>query len=86
MACAWAWPERSPYVQPPRAALPRGGVAVRPDVELWGSLRLIRPWSRPQLFITSAEHSASTCAWEGGPLREEPPGRVQPRPDTWLAR
>ena len=34
----------------------------------------------------STEHGASTGTWEGGPLREEPPGRVQPRPDTWLAR
>ena len=27
-----------------------------------GFLRLARPWGRPQLFITSAEHSASACA------------------------
>ena len=30
--------------------------------------------------------SASAWAWDGGPLREEPPGHVQRRPDTWLAR
>ena len=34
----------------------------------------------------SAEHGASTGTWEPPPLREEPPGHVQPRPDTWLAR
>ena len=61
-AYAWAWPERSPHAQPPRATLLRGGVAMRPDTELGGSLRLIGPWGRPQLFITSAEHSASALA------------------------
>ena len=35
VACTWVWPERSPRAQPPRAALPRGGVAVRLDAELW---------------------------------------------------
>ena len=34
---------------------------MRQDTELWGSLRLVRSWGRPQLFITSAEHSASPC-------------------------
>ena len=34
----------------------------------------------------STEHGASTSTWEGGPLREEPPGNVQPRSDTWLAQ
>ena len=80
---------------------------MRPDTELKGSLRLMWPWGRPQLFITSAEHSASAlarayplldrvdcqrgawcfhwCVGEGS-LRVEPLGRVQPRPDTWLAR
>ena len=43
VAYAWAGPERSPRAQPPRAALLRGGVAMRPDTEPGGSLRLIRP-------------------------------------------
>ena len=53
-------------VQPPCPApsrdSPEGGCSMRPDTELKGSLRLIRPWVRPQLFITSAEHSASALA------------------------
>ena len=27
-----------------------------------GSLRLVRPWGRPQLFITSREQSSFACA------------------------
>ena len=78
---------------------------MRPDTELWGSLRLIRPWDalsylsparsialpyvyghRRSSAVSSAstEHGASTGTWEGG-LWEEPPRRVQPCPDTWLA-
>ena len=34
----------------------------------------------------SVEHGASTGTWEGTPYCGEPPGRVQLRPDTWLAR
>ena len=34
----------------------------------------------------SAEHGASTGTWEGTPYCVEPLGRVQPHPDTWLAR
>ena len=50
-------------------------------------LPLVHGHSRSSAVSTaSAEHGASTYVWEGGPLREEPPGRVQPRPDTWLAR
>ena len=77
---------------------------MRPDTEVKVSLKLIRPCGRPQLFITSAEHSASalarhnrssvastasaehgasTSAWEGTPYCGEPrgvytslPGRV----------
>ena len=33
----------------------------------------------------STEHGASTGTWEGTPYCGEPPGRVQPRLDTWLA-
>ena len=40
----------------------RESVAVRLNTEPGGSLRLLRPWGRPQLFITSAEHSASALA------------------------
>ena len=36
---------------------------MRPDTELKGSLRLIRPWGHPKLLITSAEHSVSALAW-----------------------
>ena len=47
----------------PLARLSRGGsVAVRLDTEPGGSLRLVQPWGRPQLFITSAERSASALA------------------------
>ena len=80
---------------------------MRPDTELGGSLRLMRPEATPSCLspvrsivlpllhghsrssavsTASAEHGASTGAWEGAPLQEEPPGRVQPRPDTWIAR
>ena len=62
VAYAWVLPERCPRAQAPRATLPRGGVAMTPDTELKGSTRLIRPGGRPQLFITSAEHSASALA------------------------
>ena len=34
----------------------------------------------------SAEHGASTGTWEGAPLREEPPRRIQPHPNTWPTR
>ena len=80
---------------------------MRPDTELKGSLKLIRPWaalsclsparsivlplvhghSRSSAVSTaSAEHGASTGTWEGTPYYGEPPGHVQPHPDTWLAR
>ena len=80
---------------------------MRPDTELKGSLRLIRPGAAlsclsparsialPHLHghnrssvvsTASAEHGASTGAWEGTPYYGEPPGCVQPRPDMWLAR
>ena len=48
----------------PLARFSRGeSVAARLDTQLSGSLRLIWPWGRPQLFITSVEHSASALAW-----------------------
>ena len=68
---------------------------MRPDTELKGSLRLIRPWGRPHLHghsrssavsTASAEHGASTGTWEGTPYCGDPSGRVQPHLDTWLAR
>ena len=42
--------------------------------------------SRSSVVSTaSTEHGASTITWEGTPYCGEPPGRVQPRPDMWLA-
>ena len=62
VACAGCDQSVAPVPSPLVRLSRRESVAVRLNTDPGGSLRLMRPWGRPQLFITSAEHGASALA------------------------